>query len=113
MRARIVKCDDEDSVIMSASVNLSTHTVPCCCLCLSSTSADHRKRKRLRIDTCVEAREVLVSVWPFFLQTMLQDHAAVLCIACQRDLCRIAKLSLLPRESLASETTERRTRLNR
>ena len=72
---------------------------------ISSTSADHRKRKRLRIDTCVEAREVLVC-----LQTMLQDHAAVLCSACQRDLCRIAKL---PRESLASETTERRTRLNR
>ena len=41
---------------------LSTHTVPCCCLCLSSTSADHRKRKRLRKDTCVEAREVLVSL---------------------------------------------------
>ena len=100
-------------MLYSASVNLSTHTVPCCCLCLSSTSADHRKRKRLRIDTCVEAREVLVSLsGPFFLQTMLRDHAAVLCSACQRDLCRIAKLSLLPREGLASETTERRTRLN-
>ena len=54
-------------MLYSASVNLSTHTVPCCCLCLSSTSADHRKRKKLRIDTCVEAREVLVSLsGPFF-----------------------------------------------
>ena len=94
----------------SASVNLEfeyTYSIiTCCCLCLSSTSADHRKRKRLRTDTCAEAREVLVSLsGPFLLQTMLRDHAAVLCSACQRDLCRIAKLSLLPRESLASETT--------
>ena len=58
MRARIVK-------LYSASMNLiHIQYIPCCCLCLS---ADHRKRKRLRIDTCVEAREVLVSLsGPFF-----------------------------------------------
>ena len=77
-----------------SGVNLSAHTVPCCCLCLSRIS-DHRKRKRLRKDDCSEAREVLVSLSDsHLLQKMLQDHTAVLCSDCQRDLYRIAKLNI-------------------
>ena len=83
----------------SASVNLSTHTVPCCCLCLSSTSADHRNRKRLRMDTCAEAREVLVSLsGPFFLHAPRSCSCAMQCLP-KGSVQNCKALSPPPRES--------------
>ena len=66
--------------------------VPYCSLCLSRTSLDRRKRKRLHTDT--EAKEVLGSLsGPHILQSMLQDAYAILCSDCQRELCRLGRLS--------------------
>ena len=59
----------------------------------SRTCTEYRERKRLRVDSCAEARRVLVLlVGPEIVEHMLRDSTAILCRSCQRDLCKIAQL---------------------